>query len=62
LVKKFHIWGGHSLSWWIRMAEKCPNDWIPEMRNLIIFKSPDHLMGGAKDKHKYRKIYYLSEK
>jgi hypothetical protein len=41
------------------MAETGFIGWIPEIRNLIISISPGHLMGGAKDNQKYRKIYYL---
>lgn len=37
------------------------NGWNSDIRNLIIFKSPGHLMGGAKDKHRYLKLYYMSE-
>ena len=41
------------------MAEMGFDGYIPEIRNLIIFKFPGHLMGGAKDKHKYLKLYYV---
>ena len=58
LVKNIYIRGA-SPSWWVRMAEMYLIDWIPEIRNLIISISPGHLMGGAKDNQKYRKIYYL---
>jgi hypothetical protein len=62
LVKKLHIWGGHAPSWWMRMAETGFIGWIPEIRNIMIFKSPGHLVGGAKDKYKYRKMYYVFDK
>jgi hypothetical protein len=35
---------------------------LEQAGNLIIFKSPDHLMGGAKDNHKYREMYYVIDK
>ncbi len=30
---------------------------LEQVGNLIIFKFPVHIVGGAKDKHKYREIY-----
>ena len=58
LVKNLHI-RVQAPTWWMRMAETGFIGWIPEIRNLIISISPGHLMGGAKDNQKYRKIYYL---
>jgi len=46
----------------MRMAETGFIGWIPEIRNLIISISPGHLMGGAKDNQKYRKILLFVRK
>jgi hypothetical protein len=43
----------------MRMAETGPNGWNTDIRILIIFKSPRHLMGGTKDNNKYRKMPHL---
>ena len=45
----------------MRMVETGSNGYISKIINLIIFKSPGHLLGGAKDNHKYLKLYYVSD-